>query len=335
MSTARSRTGTEARPYDAKTLGIVVVALLLWASAFAGIRAGLEAYGPGQVALLRFGTASLTLGAYAAVKRMRLPKTRDIPVLALSGFLGITAYHVLLNYGEVTVSAGAASMLIAAGPIFTAIFATIFLGERLNVFGWGGIALSFAGVALITFGEGEGMSFDPGALLILGAAVATAAYFVVGKRPLARYSALEFTSYAIWFGTLPMLVFLPGFLRQLPQAPPSATLAVVYLGIFPGAISYLLWSWALARMPASLLSSFLYFQPVNAIWIAWLWIGEVPTLVALLGGAISVAGVIVVNVLGKPKNVAQETVAAETAPLSGGLMGEEPGASPAVVLGEE
>lgn len=311
---------------EPKTMVAVVIALLVWASAFAGIRAGLQSYGPGQVALLRFGTASIALAVYALFKRMRLPEVRDIPILFVAGFLGITVYHVALNFGERTVSAGAASMLIAAGPVFTAIFATLFLGERLSLVGWGGIALSFVGVTIISVAGGKGgLRFDPGALFVLLAAVSTAAYFVVGKRPLRRYSALEFTAYAIWFGTLPMLVFLPGLLRQMPHANPASTLAVVYLGIFPGAISYVLWSYGLARMPASLVSSFLYFQPVNAIWIAWLWPGvnEVPTPLSIVGGAVSIAGVIIVNVLGKARASADEEVAEEPSELPSHAVAEK------------
>jgi drug/metabolite transporter (DMT)-like permease len=287
--------------------------LVLWASAYAGIRAGMritpagsigtDGYGPGELALLRFGTASAALALYGLATRMRLPAPSDLPEIGLAGLLGITIYHVALNFGEVTVQAGAASLLISAAPVFTALLSTLFLQERLTRLGWGGILLAFGGAALIALSGGGGLHFTPGALLILLSAVAAAAYNILSKKGLQRYSALEFTSYAIWAGTLPMLLFLPGLIRQFRMAAPSATFAGVYLGIFPAAIAYVLWNYALSRMSASLLSSFLYLAPVIAIFIAWVWLGEIPALLTILGGTVAILGVILVQTKGSLKEV--------------------------------
>lgn len=289
-----------------RTGAAIVVALLLWASAFAGIRAGLAGpghagYGPGELALLRFGTASLALAAWALVTRMRLPSARDIPIIALAGFIGISVYHVALNFGEQTVSSAAAALIISASPVVTALLSTRFLGEKLTWQGWIGTLVSFAGVAVIALGEGGGLHFDANALLVLIAAVSSSAYMIVSKRPLRSYSGLEYTSYAIWAGTIPLLVFAPGLIRQMPHAPVSATLSGLFLGVFPGAISYVLWSYALSKMPASALAPFLNFQPVNAALIAWLWLGEVPSAITVIGGAVAIAGVVLVQLRGQAR----------------------------------
>ena len=288
---------------DTRAVVAAMATVVVWSSAFAGISVvlGQGVLAAGQVALLRFLVASATMGVAAIVTRMRMPKREDLGRIALAALFGITFYHLGFTFGEMKVSAGAASLIIAAGPIWTALMAIAFLGERLNKWGWTGVALAFTGVVAISFGEGGGFRLEPMALLILGASLSTAVYFVISKKPLRTYSSLEFTSYIIWFGTIPMLAFLPGLVRQLPAAPVSSIWIVVFLGVFPGALAYFLWGYALARMPASTTASFLYASPVLATFVAWLWQGAIPGAVTLVGGGAALAGVIVVQTMGRPK----------------------------------
>jgi len=284
--------------FDTRTLIAMAGLLLFWSSAFAAIRVALTDYGPGELALLRFLTASAVLGIYAVTSRMRLPLLRDLPLILTLGLLGITGYHLSLNIGELTVTAGSASLIIASAPVFTALLAWFFLGERFRAAGWLGVAISFIGVSLITLGEGKLLQLEPGALLVLLAAVLVSAYNVLQKRFITRYRPLEFTTYVIWAGTIPLLPFLPSLIAAVRVAPIAATGAALYLGVFPAAIAYALWVYALSRSPASRVASFLYLNPVLAIMIAWIWLGEIPTWLSFFGGTLSITGVILANVYG-------------------------------------
>ncbi len=277
----------------------IAVTLIFWASAFAGIKVGLKAYNPGDLVLLRFLTASVALFVYAFITRMSLPEKKDIPMLLFLGFIGITVYHLALTYGELKVTAGSASLLIASAPVFTAVLAMFILKEKISVWGWAGVFLSFFGIGLVAIGEGSSVSFEPAAFLIILSAVSTSFFFVLQKPYLKKYSPLQFTAYAIWGGTLFQLVFLGGLFEKILVAPLESTLAIVYMGIFPAALAYVSWAYVLSRIPASVAGSYLYLSPVLAIFIAWIWLSEVPTFLSLIGGCLALTGVIIVNIWGK------------------------------------
>jgi len=274
-----------------KVIVLLAISLLLFASAFPGIRVGLEAYSPAHLAALRFLVASAALAVYAAVTRMRLPAVEDLPAVFFAGGLGITGYHLLLNTAELTVSAGAASFVANTIPIFTAILAAVFLSERLPAAGWLGIGVSFFGVGLIAVGDGGGVAVDPGVFLILIASVGSAAHFVLQKYYMKKYSPLEFTAYAIWAGTTMLLLFAGGLGEAVRMAPDAATAAVVYLGLFPAAIGYVTWARVIDAWSASKASTALFLVPALSLVISWMWLGEVPSLFALVGGVLALTGV--------------------------------------------
>ena len=273
----------------------VLFTVVLWASAFVGIRATLHDYPPHHLALLRVIASSIFLAALTLIRPVRLPAREDLPKIVLTGFLGTTFYIIAINYGELSVSAGAASFIVNTGPIITTILSVYMLNEQIN----GPIIFSmvtgFAGVGLISIGELTALSLNIGSMVILLAAISQSLYFVIQKPLLLKYSALELVSYSIWSGTLFLMVFSPDLINTVRIASNSATAAVIYIGIFPGAIGYVSWSYVLARFPASKATQFLYMVPIVAIIISYIWIEEIPSMISLVGGAIALVGVANLN----------------------------------------
>jgi drug/metabolite transporter (DMT)-like permease len=274
---------------------VLWASLLFWASAFAGIRAGLQHYSPFHLAVLRFLVASATLAIGAMIRGVNWPDRHDFPRLFILGLLGIAFYHTALNYGELTVTAGSASFIINIAPVFTTLLSILLLRERFHITGWVGLSISMSGVLLIALGEGGDVSFNKGGLYILLSALCSALYSVLQKPLLRKYNAFVVTCYAIWIGTLCLCVLLPGLPQEVHQAPGSVTIAVIYLGIFPAALSYFGWSYVLARMPVSRASSFLYLIPVLSTIIGYAWLGEIPQKLSLLGGIVTLSGVLIVS----------------------------------------
>jgi drug/metabolite transporter (DMT)-like permease len=276
----------------------IAVTLLTWSSAYAAIRHALHGFPPGSLALLRFGVASLVLALLTLPTRRVDPSRlarRDLPAFFLTGLVAIAIYHVALNAGERTVSAGAASLLINTGPIWTALIATAFLGERLGAREWLGTALAFAGAAIISIGAAGGVRFEGDVGLVLLAAICQAVWFVLSKRLLGRYRSLETICFTIWAGTLFLLPFLPECLAALRDASRAEILSGLYLGVAPGAIGYVTWTYVLSRLPASRASSLLYLVPPFAYLIGWVALGERPGAAAFLGGIPILIGLALVN----------------------------------------
>jgi drug/metabolite transporter (DMT)-like permease len=284
------------------TLVLVLAAtLLLWASAFVGIRYAVQFYPPGSLALLRFLVASLVLGGYVLLSRPARPtkllraSMKDWGAFLALGATGVFGYHIALNFGERTVEAGAASLLVNTTPLFTVLLAVVFLGERLSARGGLGLAVAFSGASMVALGATNGLSFDRGALLVLAAAVVQALYFALQKPMVGRFGALELTTRAIGCGTLLLSAFLPELVSTLRTAPLSATLVVLFLGVGPSCFAYVAWAHLVSQMTVSRAVGYLYLVPALALGIGFLVLGETPSLLALAGGAITLFGVALVR----------------------------------------
>ncbi len=274
----------------------MIVAMVGWGWAWVGIRAAVRHYEPGALAMGRYAVASLVLLPVWWARGRTLPARKDLAASIVSGLLGITLYNLGLNTGEKTVTAGAASLIASIIPVLFTLGARVFFKERLPWLGWVGVGISFAGVGLIALsGDDETSIMSVGALFVLGASFCAAGFGLINKRLLQRYAALDVTTWAIWAGTAGLLFFAPATVRDVATAPLSATANVIVLGVFPGALCYALWSYVVARWPMSRVASWMFLIPVVAVLMGWWMLNELPAPLAFVGGAITLAGVAMVN----------------------------------------
>lgn len=279
---------------DHRALLAAGITVVLWASAFVSIRSAAAHYDPGALALGRLLTASLALALVLAVKRVPFPPRQAWPGILVSGVLWFGLYMVALNWGEQEVDAGTAAMIVNIGPIVIALLGGWLLKEGFPRMLLMGMAVSFVGAVVVGLSTSRGgASSVIGVLLCLVAALTYGAG-VVSQKPALRYaSPIQVTTYSCFVGTVVTLPFAGQLLAQLPEAPLSATLNMVYLGLFPTALAFTTWTYALSRTTAGKMGATTYAVPAVVVLIAWIALDEVPGWLTLLGGAICLAGVAV------------------------------------------
>lgn len=277
------------------TMIALTIVILSWSSSFVFIRLCLHSYSPGGLALFRYLIVSVTMLFFY----FRLPK-RTKPVgkqwiqLFFLGFFGIGLYMILLNYGEITVTASITSFIIGLNPVISMIWAMIFFNEKISLKRWLGVTASIIGLFIIAAATFHHDKISWGIILIL-CAVLCAGVYNVGQKPLlSTFHPIEVAAFSAWSGTLVMLVFFPSLIHQIPHASPGATWSVVYLGIVPGAIGYAAWSYAISsEIPASKVVLSLYVLPLFSTLLGWLMLGEMPATMELAGGCVVLLGALV------------------------------------------
>ena len=279
---------TTAAPPAWLPLAAVAVTLVLWASAFVAIRHLAGTFSPGALSLGRLLIGSVCLGVVAVSRGLKRPTRGQWLAIVVIGVLWYGVYNVALNAGEEHVDAGTAVMLIQVSPVLVALLAAVFLRERFTAYLAIGLALAFAGVALIATASGEhGDRSVAGVLLCLLAAVVYAVSLVLQKPLVARLPAVQVTWLACSIGAVACLPFAGQLLADTRAASGADIGWVVFLGIGPTAIAFTTFAYALSSMSAANLGVTTYLVPPITIVMGWLLLSETPPTMAYLGGALA------------------------------------------------
>jgi drug/metabolite transporter (DMT)-like permease len=276
-------------------LAAALVTVLLWGSAFVGIRSAGHAFSPGALTLGRLLVATVALGLIGTLRGERLPSRAQLriagPALLVCGLLWFGAYNLALNSGERRVDAGTAAMLTNVGPVLIAILAGVLLKEGFPRNLFVGCAIAFAGVAVIALASSQHAATRTGVLLCLGAAGAYAGGVVAQKVVLRTLGATQTIFLCSVIGAVVTLPFVAQLVRQVGDAPAGSIGWLVFLGLGPTAVGFSTWAYALTRWDAGRTAAMTYLVPPVSILLGWAWLGETPASLAYLGGALCLAGV--------------------------------------------
>jgi drug/metabolite transporter (DMT)-like permease len=266
----------------------------LWGVSFLFGKWALEELGPAHVTLLRFSLASAALLPYALLKGV-WPGRGDLPLFLLVGFLTVPATFLVQFWGLSLTGATVAALIVGCGPPIVALFASLFLGERLGKIGWSAVGASTLGVALAVARPGVSNDWLGDALVLLSL-LAVVGWVLLGKRLGDGYPAVPATAWILTFGTL-TLVPVALLWEGVPRL--DLTLlgwaSVLVLGLGCSAATYALWNWGVARVPASRAGVFLNLEPLVGALLGVLVLGEAWGPGTVVGGALIIGAALVVS----------------------------------------
>jgi drug/metabolite transporter (DMT)-like permease len=281
----------------------VTFAVLVWGASFIATKIALEDISPVTVVWLRFAMGVVILGAAVIARRQfAIPKSKELGYFALLGFIGITFHQWLQSTGLQTALASTTAWIVATTPVFMALLGYLLLKERLGWMKVSGIILAGLGVLLVvTRGDFssllEGRFGTPGDFLILVSAPNWAIFSVLSRRGLQTHPAARMMLYVMGFGWLFSSLLLltgPG-LAEVGSLTLNGWLGVSFLGIACSGLAYIFWYDGLQAIPASQVGAFLYLEPLVAVVVAAVLLQEAILLASILGGAVILFGVWMVN----------------------------------------
>jgi len=278
-------------------------AVLVWGASFVAVKIVLNYVAPITLVWMRFAVGVVILGAAVGVRRQfSLPRPKDWLYFALLGFLGIAFHQWLQSTGLQTSQATTTGWIVASGPIFIATLGWLVLKEKLNWLQALGILLAAFGVLLVvTHGNlnalVSGNFGKPGDIFILISAPNWAIFTILSRRGLKTYPAALMMFYVMAFGWLFSSVLFVGGRgwESIHKIAMDGWLALGFLGIFCSGLAYIFWYDALKGLPVAQVGTFLYIEPVVTVIVSFLLLNEKITLAGVLGGAVILFGVWLVN----------------------------------------
>ncbi len=270
--------------------------IILWGSAFPMIKIALNDFSEESLSAFRLILATIILLPFVIIKKLPTPELRDIPVIFILGFCGFVIYHTALNFGETLISAGISGILVSTTPIFSSALAYIFLKEHFSKWNWLSSLVAFIGISIISISKDDYTTINVlGVLIILLASFSESLYFTFQKKYIEKYGFIAFTLYTIMASSPFMLIFIPEIINDIHGATFTSIVSVLYLAIFPTIIPYVLLAYIVKSVGVSDATMSLYLTPIVSLLLSYLFLDELPTTLAIIGGIITLLGVSLSN----------------------------------------
>ena len=300
-SPASSPASNRSAPSHWATDALLLLMALIWGVNFIVVKIGTQLMHPLAFNGARVAIAAVSLVLVAVAIREPWPTRRDTVRLLLLGVLGNGLYQWFFIEGIARTRAGDAALVLAASPALMAIIGRVLGVEQVTSRKVVGIAASLLGMALVVFGSG---SADPattrdaatlaGNMLVLASAVFWALYTVLLKPYTERVSGVSLSALTMAGGAIPLvLVSMPQISdTSWRSLPVSGWGALLYSGLLALVVAYLFWYRGVRVIGPTRTAMYSNLQPVVALVVAWIALGEKPTIIQVLGAVAIMIGIL-------------------------------------------
>lgn len=286
------------RSGDFSTDALLVLMAVIWAVNYTVAKYGTRTVPPLAYNAVRIVMATVVLLAIRYLWLHERPARQDVLALLAIGALGNGVYQFCFIEGLARSRAGTVALMLAGSPAFVALVGRMLRVERVGARGWGGIGLQLAGIAFVVFGSIAHSTGDDtllGSLLIVAGSVCWAFFAVLIKPYTERLSGINVGAYSLAGGALFVtLVGIPSLVATNWRAMSGPVwAAIVYSGIGALVVGNLIWYHGVSRIGPTRVSMFSNLQPLVALAVAWIALGEVPTMWQGLGAGSIMTGLLI------------------------------------------
>ncbi|MEN0052651.1 MAG: DMT family transporter [Mucilaginibacter sp.] len=290
-------------------LSSILFVMIVWGSSYPVTKIIINDVPPLTLAFLRCSIGALTLLGLFFISKDKPVKAyfNDVPWLAIvcMGLTGVTGFYFFFNLSAQLTSASVGSLIQGFIPVCIALFAAIFLKEKLSAAQINGIIISLIGVVLIGFlapNNNDVPNSTRGNLYMIVAILAWAAYTIISKK-VAQLNPFLITSLSSLAGALFLLpaALFENRLHGWPVIHLNSWLVILYLGIISSGVCYLLYNQSLKVLTAAQVGNFANLDPVVGLFIALVFLHDKVNLLQIAGAVLVLAGIVLST--GKSRSV--------------------------------